>query len=136
MPQRSLQLRIERLERQFNNSLIALGKLSPDCICFPDHEQPGLSFPILGDVAFRVKCPLHGDRFVWPRPYLYVPKWLREKEPILRQRLSAQYQKAWESSFPADLWPADEEQDELGLYLRLKDGTRLLAYEFRWKKQR
>jgi hypothetical protein len=26
-----------------------------------------------------------------------------------------------------DLWPAEEEETEHGLYLRLKDGTRLLA---------
>ena len=41
-----------------------------------------------------------------------------------------QYRKAWFASFPLQLWPAEEEETETGeIYLKLKDGSRLLAYE-------
>ena len=59
----------------------------------------------------------------------------REREELRRQSLSAQHQKAWAASFPPDLWPAEEEETEDGIYLVLKDGTRLLAEEFTWKKK-
>jgi hypothetical protein len=62
------------------------------------------------------------------RRFHYVSKWLREKIwGIWVRRCSEQYQKAYYASFPSDLWPAEEEETEHGLYLRLKDGTRLLA---------
>jgi len=131
-----LEKRISRLEKSAEQVAKARSKSSPDCICFPATEQPFFVFPIEGDIAFFVKCPLHGDRFRWPRFYSYVAKWCREKEPLRRQRLSAQYQKAWAASFPSDPWPAEEEDAEEGTYLRLKDGTRLLAHEFAWKKKK
>jgi hypothetical protein len=48
-----------------NNPVIAndRSRFSPDCICFPEKEQPSFGFPIEEDIAFRVKCPLHRDRF-------------------------------------------------------------------------
>jgi hypothetical protein len=105
------------------------GELPSDCICFPEKEQPFFCFPWEEDVAAKVKCPLHGDRFPQPVYVIYVSKWRREKEPARRQRLSPQYQKAWNASFPPELWPAEEEMEGGKLFLRLKDGTRLLAYE-------
>lgn len=131
-----LEKRISRLEKRVEQVAKARSKSSPDCICFPATEQPFFGFPIEEDIAFLVKCPLHGDRFRWPRFCLYAAKWRREGELVRRQRLSAQYQKAWAASFPSDLWPAEEEETDEGTYLRLKDGTRLLAHEFAWKKNK
>jgi hypothetical protein len=76
----------------------------------------------------RVKCPLHGERFK-PMFRLYVAKWLRVKQAQhLWTHHSEQYRKAWFASFPADLWPAEEEETEDGrTLLRLKDGTTILA---------
>jgi hypothetical protein len=51
------------------------------------------------------------------------------KEPARRQRLSAQYRKAWDASFPPDLWPAvpQEESEDGRIFFRLKDGAKLLV---------
>jgi hypothetical protein len=87
------------------------------------------------EIAARVKCPIHGDRSrTWS--FLYAAKWYREREKIRRERLSPQFQKAWLASFPPDLWPAEEEETADGIYLRLKDGTRLVGEEFSWRKNR
>jgi endonuclease I len=83
-----------------------MGKGSPECICFPEDEQPFFCYPVQERVAARLKCPLHGDRFKVPRFYLYVAKWYREKEPLRIRKKSPQYQKAWSAGFPPDLWPA------------------------------
>jgi hypothetical protein len=53
-----------------------------------------------------------------------------------REGLSPQFQKAWLASFPPDLWPAEEEETAEGIYLRLKDGTRLVGQEFSGRKNR
>lgn len=135
VPTRTLLRRIEKLEQRAEQVAKTQSMSCPDCICFPATEQPFFGFPVEGEIAFDVKCPLHGDRFKWPVFRLYVPGWRREKEPLRRQCLSAQYQKAWAASFPSDLWPAQEEETDEGTYLRLKDGTRLLAHEFAWKKE-
>ena len=134
MPTRALLRRIEKLEKRAEQIAKALSRSSPDSICFPEKEPPFFCFPIEGDIAFLVECPLHGNRFKWPIFFVYVSKWRRESEHRRRQRLSDQYQKAWAASFPSDLWPAEEEEEEVdqSIYLRLKDGTRLLAGKFNW----
>jgi hypothetical protein len=134
MLQRSLRTRIERLEQFADERAKRLSRRSENCICFPETEPPFFGFPIEGKIAFAVKCPLHGDRFKWPRFLIYVSKWRRESEQLRRQRLSERYQKAWDASFPSDLWLAGEEETNEGIYLRLKDGSRLLAHEFSWQE--
>ena len=126
MLNRTLQNRIERAEQAAK----AQSKFSPACTCFPPNEPPFFGFPIEQEIAAKVKCPLHGDRFE-PEFYLYVPKWRRDNEKKVRWfRLSPQYHKAWNAGFPLDLWPAEEEESEdRTVFLKLKDGTRLLAYE-------
>jgi len=119
--------RIEKLERKAAELASSFSRSSEECICFPEKEEPSFGFLIEGDIAFLVKCPLHGDRFQWPQQHnVYVPSWMREN---IRQgwpaQRSPQYRKAWASSFPSDLWPAEEESVQGSLYIRLKDGTRL-----------
>jgi hypothetical protein len=42
---------------------------------------------------------------------------------------------SWQA-FRPDLWPAEVEETADGVYLRLKDGTRLVGEEFSWRKNR
>jgi hypothetical protein len=128
MRQRAVQKRLEKLERRAEQIAKARNKFSPDCICFPETEPPFFGLAIEQDIAFQVKCPLHGDRFK-PGMHIYVAKWLREKQERLRQNRSARFQKAWAASFPPDLWPAEEEKTDTGTYLRLKGGSRLTVWE-------
>ena len=116
--------RIERAEQ----ALKAQGHFSPECICFPEGEPISFSWPLEQQIAFALKCPLHGDRFR-PMGLIYVSKWLRDKQQyFLAKRKSAQYRKAWAASFPLDLWPGEEEDAESGeTFLKLRDGTRLLV---------
>ena len=127
---RDMVKRIERAEE----ALRTQSRFSPDCICFPKNERPSFGFPIEGKIAARVKCPIHGERFQ-AMFRLFVPKWRRESEQVRRKRLSPQFQKAWLASFPPELWLAEEEETEDGIYLRLKDGTRLLA-QGNWRSNR
>ena len=130
MAQRSHLARIEKLEQIAERCAEELSRSFEDCICFPETEQPSFDFPIEEEITFRVKCPLHGARFKSPQFHIFVSKWMREKKPSFKQRLSAQHQKAWTASFPPDLWLAEEVETSEGIYLRLKDGTLLPEYAF------
>lgn len=109
------------------------GQLTSDCICFPEDEQPSFGFAIEMEVASKVKCPVHGARSK-PSFHLYVAKRFREQLwKDLWTHHSDQYRKAWYARFPPELWPAQEEETEDGaIFLKLKDGNRLLAYERAW----
>ena len=119
---RSLLKRIEKVEAALKEQSI----FSPDCICFPKEEPPCFCLPFEEPIAAEVKCPLHGERFKRQRFFIFTASWRREQEPERRERLSAQYRKAWEASFPSGLWPAvPQEEIESGrIFLRLKDGAR------------
>jgi hypothetical protein len=106
------------------------GKRAVDCICFPDKERPSFGFAIELEIAGKMLCPVHGMRFT-PLSHLYVAKRFREKLwTDLGTHHSEQYRKAWFACFPSELWPAEEEETEEGkIFLKLKDGSRLLAYE-------
>jgi len=104
---RTLLKRIEKAEE----ALKAQALFSPDCICFPEKEQPFFCSAFEEPVAASVKCPLHGNRFRQPIFHIYVSGWRAEREPARRQRLSAQYRKAWEAGFPPELTPIEEEDD-------------------------
>lgn len=81
----------------------ATGKNSSECICFPEDEQPFFRTGEERDIAARVQCPLHGQRFT-PRFHIFVAAWRWENEVNYRwPRLSAQYHKAWAASFPPPL---------------------------------
>jgi hypothetical protein len=124
MLRKSLITRIERLEQAAR----AQSRFSADCLCFPANEQPFFGFPIEEKIAAELKCPLHGERFMHFFR-LYVPPWRRESEKKRWPRLSQQYHKAWFASFPSELWPAEEQTDGGKVFLKLKDGTKILAYE-------
>jgi hypothetical protein len=98
---RTLLKRIEKVEE----ALKAQSVFSPDCICFPEREQPFFCSDLEEQIAARVKCPLHGNRFRQPIFHIYVAGWRAASEPARRQRLSAQYRKAWGTSFPSELCP-------------------------------
>jgi hypothetical protein len=124
MLNRTLQNRIERAEQAAR----ADERFPTQCTCFPAKKQPFVGCPVEIEIAAAVKCPLHGDRF--DREYfVYVSKWLRVKLwRHLWTHRSEQYRRAWFASFPASLWPAEEEETDDGrLFLRLKDGTKLRA---------
>jgi hypothetical protein len=131
MTKKSLLKRIEHLEM----TVKARSWHPESCTCFPRDETPFFGFPIEGAIAFGVKCPLHGDRFHHESFFIFVPTWRRKNEVARRLRLSSQYRKAWDAGFPLNLWPAEEEETEDGkIFLKLKDGTRLLAYEPRYSR--
>jgi hypothetical protein len=124
MHSRTLLARIERAEQLTKVKT----NFSLDCICWPDNEYPFFGFDIEREIASSVKCSVHGERQTMIFQRIYLPAWRREKEIIRRSRLSPQYQKAWNASFPPELWPAEEEQSGDGeIFLKLQDGTRLLA---------
>jgi hypothetical protein len=120
---RTLERRIERAELAATTQ----SRFPAECLCFPEKEQPVVGFPIELEIAAQVKRPLHGDRFVRPF-FINRSKWLRQKlESFRRTHYSEQYLKAWRAGFPDHLWPAKEEQTPEGLFLILKDRTKLLA---------
>jgi hypothetical protein len=125
MPIQSFLKRIERAEEALKSHSI----FSAGCICFPESEPPCFCSPYEEPVATQVKCSLHGNRFKQPIFHIYMSAWRRENEPARRQRLSAQYRKAWEASFPPELWPAvpKEEIENGQIILRLRDGTSLVV---------
>jgi len=123
--QRQTRNRIEKLEQKLAAVAKASSRKSPECICFPEGTVPFVGFEIEEDIAFLVKCPLHGDRFEQKQYWIYKSAWLRPKAARFVASQSAQYQKAYAASFPTDLWPAIEEEFEGVACLRLKDGTRL-----------
>jgi len=118
----------ERIQRA-EEAMKTLSIVSPECICFPEHEQPFFGFDYERDLAFATKCPLHGDRFQ-RRPHLFVAGWKIEREKTRRQTLSARFHKAWIASFPPSQFPGTEEVAVDEVYLRMKDGKRILVAKF------
>ena len=119
MGTRTFLRRIEQAERALKTRSV----FSADCICFPENEPPFFCFQSEEEIAAKVKCPLHGNRFKQPVFQVYVAKWRREKEPLRRQRLSLQYQKAWLASFPEGLGTPEEVLVDGKIALPLKNGT-------------
>jgi len=68
MRAQTFERRLERAEHAAKTQ----SKFSTDCICFPENEPPFFGFPLEQEIAAKVKCALHGDRFE-PRFYIYVP---------------------------------------------------------------
>lgn len=124
MNSQTLLARVERAEQLTKTKT----NFSPECICWPDNEYPFFGFDIEREIAAGVKCPVHGERATVLFQRLYLPAWRRERGRNAWSHRSPQYQKAWKASFPPERWPAEEEESANGeIFLRLKDGTRLLA---------
>jgi hypothetical protein len=97
-------------------------KFSAECICFPGKEQPFFNWPI----ELRLAAEVHGERFKPGTFFVYVSKWLREKQlHFLHNRHRDQYRKAWFAGFPPELRPAREVLSTGSIALELKDGTTL-----------
>jgi len=123
MHKASLGFRIDRAEQSAKNQ----SRFFPECICFPEKEQPFFVYSVQESIAAAVKCPLHGNRFKQPIFHIYVSKWQRDRQEQFLESRSPQYRKAWDAAFPRELWPGVEERmDDGNIYLRLKDGSRLL----------
>jgi len=103
--------------------------MSSICICFPLSEPPRFFYPEEQEIASRVKCPMHEERFQREMPslFVYVPLWLLKRRYQVYLDQSEQYRRAWEASFPD--WPTREEDDD-NVYLVFKDGRKYLA----WRK--
>jgi hypothetical protein len=73
-------------------------KSSEHCICFPAKELPFFNSVEDQEMAHRVKCPLHGDRFR-KLFHLYIAPWRKERAKIRRRNCSSpQFKKAWLAS--------------------------------------
>jgi hypothetical protein len=68
MGAQALRRRLDKIEQMQKGRSVFF----PECICFPEQEQPVVGFPIELEIAFRVKCPVHGKRFMYPRFFVYV----------------------------------------------------------------
>ena len=96
----------------------------------PNRRSRNIGFLLEEQIAAKVKCPLHGERFKQLQFRIYVAKWLREKLwKLMWIRRSEQYRKAWFAAFPQELWPAEEDMSDGPLCLKLKDGSRLSMHE-------
>ena len=122
--------RVERAEQAAKTQL----RFSPDCLCFPDDEQPEFRWQVEAEIAASVLCPLHGLRFkvVLTRLLDRAARFYRSDMEAGCPHRSVQYQRAVRVSFDPNLWPANEEDapgaDALhGCVLVLRDGTRLLS---------
>jgi hypothetical protein len=87
---KNLARRIELAER----AAVAQSQLSENCICFPAKEPAIFDSDEQQEAAYRIKCPLHGDRSQ-KLSYLFRAPWRKEREAIARKNRSAQYKKAW-----------------------------------------
>jgi hypothetical protein len=117
--------RLERIERAAK----ANPRFLADCICFPrDEKEPVVLYlPIEAEMILSLLCPIHGVRCE-PRWFIYeAMRFRKDRWPQLWTHHSPQFRKAWLSTFPPPLWPAEEEIRNGEICLRLKDGTMLAS---------
>ena len=102
--QAKLLKRIERLELATKSSMNS----SVECICFPRHRSPFFFYCGVEEIAFRVKCRIHGDRFVTASSS-FMDDLHREFEVGRLWHVDTeQYRKAWNASFSAGSWPVEQ----------------------------
>jgi hypothetical protein len=93
-------VREKQAERQLNN-----------CICFPKRgDSLFFLYPGIRELALRLKCPLHGDRFEFPAltDPENIPSRIDLEVGWTWRDASEQYRKAWNATFQSGEWPAEE----------------------------
>lgn len=117
---------LEKLQGEVDDLITKRGRMSATCICFPKSEPPRFWYPKEQEIASRVKCPIHGERFERREHFhCYPPLWLLQKRYTTYISLSEQYRRAWAASFPH--WPHRQEDDE-NVYLVFPDGRKYIAW--------
>jgi hypothetical protein len=120
--------RLGKLNDQVDHLIAARGRMSSDCICFPLSEPPRFFYPEEQEIASRVKCLIHGDRFQRREKVArFFSMWMLERRYQSYLLQSEQYRRAWEASFHD--WPTKDEDDD-NVYLLFKDGRKYIA----WRK--
>jgi hypothetical protein len=114
MSNKALRRQMDRIEQQAATIEQKLSAYSEDCICFPQADPPIFLFGEEHFFAFRVKCPLHGERFK-AGPLRLWAIWCYDQVPKFRRRKSAQHRKAWNKSFPC---PSPDDQSPEAEFLR------------------
>jgi len=125
--QKGFHRRLDKLNNQVDQLISTRGRMSSTCICFPLSEPPRFFYPEEQEIASRVKCPIHGERFQRSEMqsyFLYASLWLLERRYQGYLVRSEQYRRAWEAGFPD--WPTREEDDN-NVYLVFKDGSQYIA---------
>lgn len=127
--QKGFHRRLDKLNDQVDQLISTRGRMSTTCICFPLSEPARFFYPEEQEIASRVKCPIHGERFQRREMsyFLYASLWLLERRYQVYLVQSEQYRRAWEAGFPD--WPTKEEDDD-NVYLVFKDGSKYIA----WRK--
>jgi hypothetical protein len=101
--------RLQRIERALREK--RLGQPLTSCICFPEAgSSPFFLYPGIRGLAFRVKCPLHGDRFQ-PAP-AEAPGDDSSRIDLevgwTWRNATEKYRKAWNATFQNSEWPTEE----------------------------
>src|SRR5579885_130938 len=80
--------KVKRLQWEVEQLPQISSRLDSSCICYPQGKYPKVRFSILTEIAFMVKCPLHGDRFNLESSgdRVFRAEWLREKIEKLTYR--------------------------------------------------
>jgi hypothetical protein len=101
--------RLQRIERALWEN--RLSQPPTNCICFPDAgSSPFFLYPGIRELAFRLKCSLHGDRFQ-PAPAEVPgddPPRIDLEVGWTWRHASEQYRKAWNATFQNSEWPTKE----------------------------
>jgi hypothetical protein len=93
--QKSLQARLEKLENDVDQLVVRRGRFWSTCICFPESEPPEFFSEEEQEIASRVKCLIHGERFERREiRFLYIPTWRVEQRYPNYLRKSEQYRRA------------------------------------------
>jgi len=126
--QKGFHRRLDKLSYQVDQLIATRGRMSSTCICFPLSELPRFFYPEEQEIASRVKCLIHGERFQRRENVArFFSMWMLERRYQSYLLRSEQYRRAWEAGFPD--WPTKEEDDD-NVYLVFKDGSKYTA----WRK--
>ncbi len=125
---KSIDVRLEKLEKYLEVQAIERSWSAPDCICFPKDPPPHFFDCAEQEIALALKCPIHGNRFEPETFMVYTAGWKRDNRVKNMTSCTSQYKKAWTATFPPDLWCVEEVDGRV--YFRLKDRTALRAEEF------